>query len=458
MSAFTFPSPGVNFYASQPSSDSYTKASDAITSDRINGITKFLAGSDWSSLSSLSPPTATTHAIVEDPTSWLSTMSDAPLFPTSAETIQPTSQGATSSSTVTDAPAFDSSVATVMPAPTPSAFASPALFGPALTPPHRQSFDTCYSDSVGSPDSERDFLTSPSMLDDVNFEFDEEHSNDFPLFPDQFEDVASAQTEDPVNVAASDLENVKLEAGEQESQLTDDDFGNSQSTVMPSQSQVKTEEDHHDSHSTLEAFFKNESIDEHLEPKHEYKDEHEHELWSVDRMQPYFANDETKAAVLSTLANALGNATEPTKKASPTSVTSASIPHEDEQLPSQVGPVRSSRGNRQRRSSPIKSAASATASPAPFIDPVTNTKRWQCEECGKTFNRNFNLKTHQITHQDPATQARPFVCPDLECGKDFVRKHDMQRHFENVHRGESRRVRGGSVKRSRSRAGDLGQT
>ena len=335
------------------------------------------------------------------------------------------------------------------------AVTAPAAYQPVLTPPHRQSFDTCYSDSVGSPDSERDFLTSPSMFDDAEFEFDADIlANNFPLFGDQpFEDVADAPVDDPISAFASNLENVKLEAEDHDSQLSDSDFDASQATLMPSQSQsqVKTEQGIHDSTSTLEAAFKAEHDTTKLEPKHEQ------DMWSSEDLKPYFSDEENKAVLLSTLAHAFGDSSvDPVKKGLPPAVASASFATEDEQHPSQAGPVRSFRANRERRPSPSKGAAhgSASASPALFIDPATNTKRWQCTDCGKLFDRAYNLKTHRYTHQDPETRARPFVCPDVDCQKQFARKHDMQRHHENVHRGESRRAGGGSAKRSR--ADDLG--
>ena len=41
------------------------------------------------------------------------------------------------------------------------------------------------------------------------------------------------------------------------------------------------------------------------------------------------------------------------------------------------------------------------------------------------------------THE--TVRNKPYVCPFDECGKDFARKHDCQRHFKTVHvkRGEA---------------------
>ncbi|KAJ1028650.1 hypothetical protein NDA16_001816 [Ustilago loliicola] len=452
MTAFTYSSPGVASYGSPPSIDTYTKSFDSTASNRIGELQKFLLGSDWSSLSSLSPPTAPIHASVDESSSvWPSTtMSDAPLFPSSAETVRPVTQ---STAVATPAPAFDASLSGTSAAPVADAAAHQPE---SLTPPHRQSLYTCYSDSVGSPDSERDFLTSPSMFDDADFEFDADTlANNFPLFGEHsYEDISDAHADDSVNAFASNFENVKLECAEDfESQQTKMDLGASQATVMPSQSQVKTEDDTYDSPSTLEAAFKTEADSTKLEPKYE------HDLWSANELQPYFDDDDTKAAVLSTLANAFGSSfSDPVKHVTPTTPASDSIHCKDDhhQHTSQVGPIRGSRANRERRSSPTKvpTAPSTSASPAPFVDPVTKVKSWQCTECGKWFDRAYNLKTHRYTHENPETRARPFVCPEVECQKQFARKHDMQRHFENVHRGESRRAKTGPNKRSR--ADDLG--
>ena len=453
MTTFTYSSTGVASYGSQPSIDAYTKSFDSTASNRIGELQNFLLASDWSSLSSLSPPTATIQASADEAIVWssTSTMSEAPLFPSSVETVRPLIQ---STAVATPAPAFDASSTNTIPTPV----AAPAVYLPeSMTPPHRQSLDTCYSDSVGSPDSERDFLTSPSMFDDADFEFDADTlANNFPLFggDHSYEDASDANTDDSVNAFASSFENVKLESTDApESQQTEMDLGARQSTVMPSQSQVKTEDDPYDSPSTLEASFKSEADLTKLEPKDEQ------DLWSANGLQPYFNDEEAKAAVLSTLANAFGPSfAEPVKQGVPTTPASESIHYQDDhhQQTSKVGPVRSSRASRERRSSPTKASNTPSASDSlePFIDSVTKVKSWQCTECGKWFDRAYNLKTHRYTHEDPETRARPFVCPEIDCQKQFARKHDMQRHFENVHRGESRRAK--SVSNKRSRADDLG--
>ncbi|SJX61750.1 uncharacterized protein SRS1_12734 [Sporisorium reilianum f. sp. reilianum] len=465
MSAFTLSPSGITSFGPLPTLDAYTKSVDSTTTTTTNTqhlgeLQRFLSGSDWSALSSLSPPTAPVDAVVVDSSSsWpaAAAAADTPLFPSSVDTVKPNMQtvaaavAAASWPILNPAAAVDSVFDAVMSASTPAAAATTPSTPPAapypspLTPVHRHSFDTCYTDSVvGSPDSDRDFLVSPSLFDDADFEFEGDAlANTFPLFTDQaFEDPTDADVEDSVSATASNLENVKLEAEadhheEPASQQTESDFESSQSTVMPSQSQVKLEEqDDHESFSTLAAAFKTEPDAAKLEPKHE------HELWSAEELKPYFSDEDTKFAVLSTLANAFAcDASQPVKDFAHS---------QDGQRASNVGPIR-----RERRSSPNKATTSrSSGSPAPIIDPITKAKRWQCHECGKWFDRAYNLKTHRYTHEDPNTRARPFVCPDVDCQKQFARKHDMQRHFENVHRGESRRLKGGLLKRSR--ADDLG--
>ncbi|KAJ2003109.1 hypothetical protein GGI04_003086 [Coemansia thaxteri] len=53
-------------------------------------------------------------------------------------------------------------------------------------------------------------------------------------------------------------------------------------------------------------------------------------------------------------------------------------------------------------------------------------RRFDCDVCQRSFARQYNLKTHRLTHFPDAHASRPFKCP--HCPKAFTRKHDLQRH------------------------------
>ncbi|KAF9081792.1 hypothetical protein BGX23_000448 [Mortierella sp. AD031] len=79
----------------------------------------------------------------------------------------------------------------------------------------------------------------------------------------------------------------------------------------------------------------------------------------------------------------------------------------------------------------VTTIVAATTNPPPAA-----TKRFACNHpgCGRSFDRRFNLHTHEKTHKPE--QARPFVCSKAQCGKAFTRKHYLQRHKASVHKGE----------------------
>ncbi|RIA96583.1 hypothetical protein C1645_687783 [Glomus cerebriforme] len=61
-------------------------------------------------------------------------------------------------------------------------------------------------------------------------------------------------------------------------------------------------------------------------------------------------------------------------------------------------------------------------------------KKYNCPECGRGFNRKFNMQTHRATH-DP-NRVKPFACEHPNCGSRFTRKHDLKRHINGIHKGE----------------------
>ncbi|CAG8591447.1 10695_t:CDS:1 [Acaulospora morrowiae] len=61
-------------------------------------------------------------------------------------------------------------------------------------------------------------------------------------------------------------------------------------------------------------------------------------------------------------------------------------------------------------------------------------KKYMCPDCGRGFNRKFNMQTHRATH-DP-NRVKPFACEHPNCGSRFTRKHDLKRHVNGIHRGE----------------------
>lgn len=54
-----------------------------------------------------------------------------------------------------------------------------------------------------------------------------------------------------------------------------------------------------------------------------------------------------------------------------------------------------------------------------------------CDQCGKLFQRSYNLKAHMDTH-DPH-RDQPHVCQYPECTRRFVRRTDLVRHEQSVH-------------------------
>ncbi|OJD40364.1 epithelial zinc-finger ezf protein [Diplodia corticola] len=56
----------------------------------------------------------------------------------------------------------------------------------------------------------------------------------------------------------------------------------------------------------------------------------------------------------------------------------------------------------------------------------------QCHICGKLFQRGYNHSAHMETHNP--NRKKPNACPRQGCGKRFVRRTDLHRHDQSVHR------------------------
>ncbi|KAJ1736112.1 hypothetical protein LPJ61_000162 [Coemansia biformis] len=53
-------------------------------------------------------------------------------------------------------------------------------------------------------------------------------------------------------------------------------------------------------------------------------------------------------------------------------------------------------------------------------------KQFYCDICNRGFSRQYNMRTHRLTHDPRSVASRPHKCP--QCPRSFTRKHDLERH------------------------------
>ncbi|KAJ2851943.1 hypothetical protein IWW36_000716 [Coemansia brasiliensis] len=91
----------------------------------------------------------------------------------------------------------------------------------------------------------------------------------------------------------------------------------------------------------------------------------------------------------------------------------AAIPEEPEsEDPVATKPVPS--GVKRKRSNDADDGAGASK------------RQFHCDICNRSFSRQYNMRTHRLTHDPQSQAARPHKC--THCLRRFTRKHDLERH------------------------------
>ncbi|KAF8936799.1 hypothetical protein BGZ47_009321 [Haplosporangium gracile] len=120
------------------------------------------------------------------------------------------------------------------------------------------------------------------------------------------------------------------------------------------------------------------------------------------------------------------------------------------QSPTKVG-FQPPKKTRRRR---VTSEEASRVIPTDQMGDPNAKPRYKCSECGKTFSRPFNLRSHRDTHSG----FRPFECPHkdkngFKCKWSFARRHDLERHIVSKHtKGKNFQCRTCGVECTRSDA------
>ncbi|KAJ2616286.1 hypothetical protein H4S08_000845 [Coemansia sp. RSA 1365] len=99
--------------------------------------------------------------------------------------------------------------------------------------------------------------------------------------------------------------------------------------------------------------------------------------------------------------------------------------------PEQVSPSASASltttaaGSPEHRGSKRTHEDSEIADSAPRKHAAT-ARQFYCDVCNRGFTRQYNMRTHRLTHEPKSVAARPFCC--AHCPRSFTRKHDLERH------------------------------